>query len=77
MSENSCTGYVTIVSKDFTAAALEFHRRRMGENGYIVDGPIVRHQFFLLDGHRASTSLFDGEAYFAVTFRRRDVEPNG
>ncbi len=76
MGETYRTGYVTIVSKDFTSASLEFHRRRMRENGYIVDGPIVRHQFFLLEGPGSSMSLFDGEDYFAVTFRRRDVEPS-
>ncbi len=77
MAETYRTGYVTIVSKDFTAASLEFHRRRMREDGYIVDGPIVRHQFYLLERPSSSTSLFDGEDYFAVTFRRREVEPNG
>ena len=41
---------ITIVSKDFTPAAMEFHRRRMGEQGYAIEGPIVRKRLYHVDG---------------------------
>lgn len=69
MNDKSAAEYVTILSKEFTPAALEFHRRNMGEKGYIVDGPIVAHQFFVLEGLGEPTPLLDGEEHFAVTFK--------
>ncbi len=69
MNEKSPAEFVTILSKEFTPAALEFHRRDMGDKGYIVDGPIVAHEFFVLEGLGEPTPLLDGKAYFAVTFK--------
>lgn len=69
MSEKSPAEYVTILSKEFTPAALEFHRRQMGDKGYIVDGPIVARQFLILEGPGEPTPLLDGAEYFAVTFK--------
>ena len=69
MNDKSRAEYVTILSKEFAPAALEFHRRQMGEKGYIVDGPIVAHQFLILEGLGEPTPMLDGEAYFAVTFK--------
>ena len=69
MTDDTPAEDVTILSKEFTPAALEFHRRQMGEKGYIVDGPIVAHQFLILEGLGEPTPLLDGDAYFAVTFK--------
>ncbi len=69
MNDKSPAEFVTILSKEFTPAALEFHRRDMGEKGYIVEGPIVAQEFFVLEGLGEPAPLFDGEAYFAVTFK--------
>ncbi len=69
MNDKSPAEFVTILSKEFTPAALEFHRRDMGEKGYIVDGPIVAQEFFILEGLGEPTPMLGGEAYFAVTFK--------
>ncbi len=69
MNDKNLAEYVTILSKEFTPAALEFHRRQMGEKGYIVDGPIVAQEFFILEGLGEPTPMLGGEAYFAVTFK--------
>ena len=71
MNDKPPADYVTILSKEFTPAALEFHRRQMGDKGYIVDGPIVAHQFFVLEGLGEPTPLLDGKEYFAVTFKQK------
>lgn len=61
---------ITIVAKEFTPAAMEFHRRRMGEQGYSIDGPIVRKRLFHIEGPGAPAPLLDGEEYYAVNFAR-------
>ncbi len=62
---------VTVIAKEFTPAAMEYHRRRMGEQGYAIEGPIGRHKFFLIEGPGDPVDLFDGEPYYAATFIRR------
>ncbi len=71
MNDKSPAEYVTILCKEFTPAALEFHRRQMGDKGYIVDGPIVAHEFFVLDGPGDPSPLLDGAEYYAVTFKQK------
>ena len=44
---------ITIVSKEFTPAAMEYHRRRMGERGYAIEGPIVRGRLYQVEGPEA------------------------
>lgn len=61
---------VTIVSRDFTPAAMEFHRRRMGEQGYAIEGPIVKKRLFHIEGPAAPEPVLGGEEFFAVTFVR-------
>lgn len=61
---------ITILSREFTPAAMEFHRRRMGEQGYAIDGPIVRQRLFQVEGPGAPAPVLDGEEMFAVTFVR-------
>ena len=62
---------ITVLAKEFTPAAMEYHRREMGAKGYALAGPIVAHRFLLLEGPGEPRELFDGEPYFAATFIRR------
>ncbi len=58
---------ITILASSFGQAAVEFHRRRMAEQGYRLENRIAGHKFFRTDGMELS-SLFDGETLWAVTF---------
>lgn len=61
---------ITILSSEFTPAAMEFHRRRMGQRGYAIDGPIVRQRPYRVEGHGTPAPVLGGEEMFAVTFVR-------
>ena len=61
---------ITVIAREFTPAALEFHRRHMGDRGYTVEGPIAHNKFLLLEGVGEPKELFDG-AMYAVTFVKR------
>lgn len=63
---------ITIIAKEFTAAALEFHRGRLAEKGYELEGAITPRIFQMIEGVEAPKDLFDGEAFYAVTFRKRE-----
>ena len=63
---------ITILAREFTAAALEFHRGKMAEKGYRLEGSITPRSFKMLEGTNQQVDLFDGEPLFAVTFVRRD-----
>jgi hypothetical protein len=62
---------VTVIAKEFTPAAMEYHRRRLGEQGYAIEGPIGRHRFVVVEDTGASVELFDGAPYYAATFIRK------
>ncbi len=62
---------VTVIAKEFTPAAMEYHRRRLGEQGYAIEGPIGRHKFVVVEDSGASVELFDGAPYYAATFIRK------
>ena len=64
---------ITVLAKEFTPAAMEFHRRSMSDKGYALDGQIVSRKFMMLDGPGEPSELFDGEVYYAARFVRRDV----
>ena len=64
---------ITVLAKEFTPAAMEFHRRAMSDKGYALDGQIMPQKFMMLDGPGEPSELFDGEAYYAARFVRRDV----
>ncbi len=64
---------ITILAREFTAAALEFHRGKMAERGYRMEGTITPRNFQMIEGHEAPKDLFDGEPLFAVTFVKRDA----
>ncbi|MGC6476465.1 MAG: AMP nucleosidase [Parvibaculales bacterium] len=63
---------ITVLSKDFTPAAMEFHRSHMASKGYRMEGSIVARRFQVTDGMSEPQDLFDGETYYAVTFVKGD-----
>lgn len=65
---------ITVLAKDFTPAAMEFHRRSMSEKGYRMEGQIVPRQFQMIEGMGSPTDLFEGNEYYAVTFVRKTVD---
>ena len=65
---------ITVLAKEFTPAAMGYHRRAMGEQGYALAGPILQQKFMLLEGPGEPEELFGGELYYAATFVHRDVE---
>ena len=64
---------ITILAREFSAAALEFHRGRMAEKGYTMEGSITPRHFQMIEGQEAPKDIFDGEPLFAVTFKKKDV----
>lgn len=65
---------VTVLAKEFTPAAMEYHRRAMGKQGYNLAGPIVPHKFLILEDLGEPKELFDGELYYAATFVQREED---
>lgn len=65
---------ITIVAREFSAAALEFHRGRMAERGYRLEGSILPRKFQMIEGENGPKDLFDGEVLFAVTFVKRGAD---
>ncbi|MFZ3035027.1 MAG: AMP nucleosidase [Parvibaculum sp.] len=65
---------ITVLAKDFTPAAMEFHRRNMSEKGYRMEGQIVQRKFQMIEGMGAPKDLFDGELFYAVTFVRKGLD---
>ncbi|MEE4212880.1 MAG: hypothetical protein V2I43_26840 [Parvularcula sp.] len=64
---------ITILAREFSAAALEFHRGKMAEKGYAMEGSITPRHFQMIEGQQPPKDLFDGEVLFAVTFRKKDL----
>lgn len=62
---------ITVLAKEFTPAAMEFHRSKMSEKGYRMEGQIVPRKFQMIEGMEAPKDLFDGETFYAVTFVRK------
>ena len=65
------THRVTVLAKEFTPTAMEFHKNKMGEKGYRMEGRIVPGRFQLIDGPGKAKDLFDGDEYYAVTFVKK------
>ncbi len=63
---------ITVLAKEFTPAAMEFHRRNMSERGYRMEGRVTRRTFLLTGGLGEPEALFDGEPHYAVTFVRKE-----
>ena len=65
---------ITVLAREFTPAAMEFHRRNMSEKGYRMEGKIVQRRFQMIEGLGAPKDLFDGELFYAATFVRKGEE---
>ncbi len=65
---------ITILAREFTAAALEFHRGKMAEKGYRMEGSITPRTFKMIEGAEQPKDLFEGDPLFAVTFVKRDSD---
>lgn len=65
---------ITILAREFTPAALEFHRGRMAEKGYRMEGAITARRFKIIEGEGRPADLFDGDLLYAATFVKRDAE---
>ncbi len=68
MSDDTMPDRITVLAKEFTPAAMEFHRRHMAEKGYRLEGGITPRQFQVTDGLGDPEILFDGAMYYAATF---------
>ncbi len=65
---------ITILARTFSAAAMEFHRSRMAERGYRMEGRIEPATFQMIEDDGGSSDLFEGEPLWSVTFVRRDQD---
>ncbi len=65
---------ITVLAKDFTPAAMEFHRRNMSARGYRMEGTITPRSFMMIEGTNEPHPLFEGEEYYAVTFVKKDID---
>lgn len=63
---------ITFLAKTFSAAALEFHRGRMAERGYRMEGRIEPTSFQMIDEDGKTEPVFDGAPLFTVTFIKRE-----
>ena len=62
---------ITVLAREFTPAAMEYHRREMGKRGYELHSAIKQQSFHVIEGPGEPTALFDGEPMWAATFVRR------
>ena len=63
---------ITFLANNFSAAALEFHRGRMSERGYRMEGRIEPTVFHHIDDRGKTSEAFDGQPMFTVTFIKRE-----
>ena len=56
---------ITVLAKDFTPAAMEFHKKNMSAKGYRMEGTIVPRRFQIIEGVDDAKDLFEGEEYYA------------
>ena len=61
---------ISVLSREFTPAAMEFHRRNMAAQGYRLEGAITPRKFMLTDGLGEPQVLLDGEIHYVATFVR-------
>lgn len=65
---------ITILAREFTAAALEYHRSNMAEKGYRMEGSITPRSFKIIEGAEKPKDLFDGDLLFCATFIKREAD---
>ena len=61
---------ISVASREFTPAAMEFHRRNMAAQGYRLEGAITPRKLMVTDGLGAPRDLLDGEIHYVATFVR-------
>jgi hypothetical protein len=61
---------ITVLSKDFTPAAMEYHRRAMATKGFRLEGRITPRRFQVIEDLGEPKDLFEGQVMYAVTFVR-------
>ncbi|MDA8653884.1 AMP nucleosidase [Alphaproteobacteria bacterium] len=64
---------ITVLARDFTPAAMEFHRRNMSARGYRMEGQITARRFMMIEGVEEPKDLFEGEEMYSVTFVRKEA----
>ena len=57
---------ITVLAKDFTPAAMEFHKKNMSAKGYRMEGTIVPRRFQIIEGVDDAKDLFEGEEYLSL-----------
>lgn len=65
---------ITVLAREFTPAAMEFHRRNMSARGYRMEGKITPRRYMMIEGEGEPAELFDGADLYAVTFVRKESE---
>jgi len=65
---------ITVLAESFSAAALEYHRKRMQQKGYRVDSRIDEAVFERVTPEGAYEPVLDGKPMYAITFVRIDVQ---
>ncbi|MGI9439607.1 MAG: AMP nucleosidase [Parvibaculales bacterium] len=65
---------ITVLAREFTPAAMEFHRRNMSARGYRMEGKITPRRYMMIEGAGEPAELFDGAELYAVTFVRKESE---
>lgn len=65
---------ITVLAREFTPAAMEFHRRNMSARGYRMEGKITPRLYMMIEGEGEPAELFDGAELYAVTFVRKESE---
>ena len=61
---------ISVLSREFTPAAMEFHRRNMAAQGYRLEGAITPRRLMLTDGLGEPQDLLEGEIHYVATFVR-------
>lgn len=65
---------IMVVARNFSAAAMEYHRSKMAERGYRLENRIEPAVFQMIEDIERPQDLFNGEPMFVVSFVRTDRE---
>jgi hypothetical protein len=69
--DESAAERITVLAKEFLPAAMEYHRRNMGDRGYELEGRITQRRFLMIEGMGEPKDLFEGEIFYAATFVKK------
>jgi len=65
---------ITVLAETFSAAALEYHRKKMKERGYRVASRIDASTFERVKDDGSYESFFDQKPMFAITFVKESAK---